>query len=190
MRVWPLVTVLVVSLAGCGGDEDGSVPSRPKNTVAYRVPSESMKPTYDVGDVIDVDVSARLPRRGDVIVFRAPAVATGVATAMCRGRDVTGTVRMCARVAKTWSKDTRFIKRVVAVAGDRISMRGGLMIVDGRLEPSHPVAACEDREVCLFPATITVPAGTVYVLGDNRGASLDSRFFGPVPLDVIVGSVY
>lgn len=77
-----------------------------------------------------------------------------------------------------------FLKRVVAVAGDAIQMRGGVLYVND-LPETQPYAAR-----CRFQADTSrqiVPAGYIFVMGDNRDNSEDSRTFGPVTLQSVVG---
>jgi signal peptidase I len=76
------------------------------------------------------------------------------------------------------------IKRVVAVGGETVEVRGCLVLVDGRTLPKVASDGCG-------PGTgpTAVPAGHVYLLGDNRGESLDSRGFGPVAVADVVGRV-
>ena len=76
-----------------------------------------------------------------------------------------------------------FIKRVVGLPGDRIRVDRGIVSIDGRQLAEPYVRFPDDRS---FSET-TVPAGSVYVLGDNRADSEDSRFFGPVGDDRLVG---
>lgn len=87
--------------------------------------------------------------------------------------------------------DEPYIKRVIAVAGDEISFRGGYVYIDGeRLDESYldgPITDCDGADYC---EGYVVPEGHVFVLGDNRGGSLDSRAFGPVPLDHIIGKAW
>lgn len=83
--------------------------------------------------------------------------------------------------------DKPYIKRIVAMAGDEISFSNGHVFVNGmQLEEAHidddtncPNAACREA--------IVVPEGHVYVLGDNRNSSQDSRYFGPIAIDSIIG---
>jgi signal peptidase I len=81
--------------------------------------------------------------------------------------------------------DTRMVKRVLGLPGDTISCRDGALLRDGAVvietyEPPGAVTEC---------ATVTVPAGSLYLLGDNREVSADSRRWGPVPASTVVGRV-
>ena len=80
-----------------------------------------------------------------------------------------------------------FIKRVVAVGGDTIAVRDGHAIRNGRRAAEPFAAPCGGGDGCDFPRAITVPDGSVFLLGDNRGGSLDSRFWGPVPVSWVIG---
>ena len=83
-----------------------------------------------------------------------------------------------------------YIKRVVGVGGDRLSIRNGHVYRNGVREPDAYAAACLGAAECNFPATITVPRGDYYMMGDNRSDSLDSRFWGPVPKAWIIGEAF
>jgi signal peptidase I len=76
-----------------------------------------------------------------------------------------------------------FIKRVVGLPGDRIRVVHGLVYLNGRKLDEPYVQHPDDRSF----AETTVPAASVYVLGDNRAESEDSRFFGPVSHDRLIG---
>jgi signal peptidase I len=76
-----------------------------------------------------------------------------------------------------------FIKRVVGLPGDRIAIERGRVVVDGTSLDEPYVRYPDDRS---FPAQV-VPAGSVYVLGDNRAGSEDSRSFGAVGEDRLIG---
>jgi len=161
----------------------------------YHIPSESMVPTLEVGDRVAAlkfplgfsryslvggqylprfpgetgRIPGAMPARGDVVVFDSP-------------RD-----------------GERLIKRVVAVAGDDVSLHGGTLVLNGRplardgaagaaetlgghrvaLDLSHGGGPDIDR--------LRIPAGKLLVLGDHRGNSLDGRYFGLVDADAVYG---
>gem|GEM_PF-253872 len=131
----------------------------------FFIPSASMEPTLMIGDRILVDkLSYHLHavHRGDIVVFATPPNENA-------GPNV---------------KD--LVKRVIGLPGDRISSQGGRVWIDGK-----PLS-----EPWLPPGTITtgiepqtVPPGKLFVMGDNRSNSQDSRFFGPIPRSLIVGRV-
>lgn len=83
----------------------------------------------------------------------------------------------------------KFIKRIVAGPGDTIKVVEGHVIRNGARENDSYIRPCPGVSECNFPAPIKVPAGHWYLLGDNRGESDDSRFWGPVPTAWIVGVV-
>ena len=78
------------------------------------------------------------------------------------------------------------VKRIVATAGHRVGLRDGRLAIDGVAAP--PDAASEAIDGTYF-GPVRVPAGAVFVMGDNRGRSVDSRKFGPVDEDDVVGCV-
>ncbi|MBI4496197.1 MAG: signal peptidase I [Deltaproteobacteria bacterium] len=149
---------------------------------AFKIPSGSMEPTLQIGDHILVSkfiygikipfTSIRLlplaePRRGDVIVFVYPLDP---------------------------SKD--FIKRVVAVGGDTVRIVNKKLYIN---EAQVPDPYAVYKEETLFPADVqkrdnfgpvSVPAGSIFVLGDNRDRSLDSRFWGFVNLENVRGKAF
>ena len=153
---------------------------------AYQIPSGSMEKTLLVGDYIyinkmlygpEIDLGMggmhllhhrfpgfRKPHPGDIIVFRYPV-------------DL--------------RKD--FIKRCVAVEGQTIEVRDKILYVDGKRQ-DEPYAIHEDDRV--IPAAmsprdnfgpITIPKGKIFMMGDNRDNSLDSRFWGPLSVDLVKG---
>lgn len=75
------------------------------------------------------------------------------------------------------------IKRVVGLPGDRVRVSHGRVLIDGKPLPEPYVRYADERS---FPE-VTVPAGTLYVLGDNRANSDDSRFWGFVPQSKVIG---
>ena len=156
----------------------------------YRIPSGSMEPTLDVGERVLVQrVTTRLgaePKVGDIIVFHPPAGADGV-PAQCGvpARDD----RPCARPTRN-NSDQTFIKRVVATGGDTVAVRDGLAIVNGRAQPAPFAASCAGGDGCDMTRPITVPKGSLFLMGDNRGNSDDSRYWGPVPDDWVIGKAF
>jgi signal peptidase I len=135
---------------------------------AFWIPSPSMVPTLEVGDRVLVNkLSYKLHdvHRGDVVVFSRPKAA-----------EVTGDDKI---------KD--LIKRVIAVGGDTIEAREGQVYVNDELieEPYLPPDTRTDN----LPRT-NVPEGQVFVMGDNRTDSQDSRIFGAIDEDTIVGRAF
>jgi len=82
------------------------------------------------------------------------------------------------------------IKRVVALGGDRISIRDGHVVRNGVREKDPYIVQCAGDSACNFPRTITIPRGDYYMMGDNRPDSEDSRFWGPVPKSWIIGKAF
>ena len=150
----------------------------------YRIPSESMEPTVHQGETVALN-GDEAPRRGDIVIFNPPAAANGEFSAMC-ARPVAA--QPCAEAGAERGSE-KFIKRIVAGPGDRLALDDGRVVLNGKPQKEPYVAACGGGEGCDFPRPITVPKGTYFMLGDNRGASDDSRFWGPVPEDWILGRV-
>ena len=155
----------------------------------YRIPSESMVPTLQVGQRVLVNrIGARFtdPKVGDVVVFHPPA---GAEQSNECGGGPPPPSQACDQPTADRA-DVNFIKRVVAGPGDRIAIRGGHVILNGKRQPDSYTIPCESSEGCDFPKTVTIPADHYFMMGDNRGASDDSRFWGPVPRDWIIGGAF
>jgi signal peptidase I len=148
---------------------------------AFKIPSGSMIPTLAVGDHILVNkfvygvrlpylrteiIPVSTPRRGDVVVFIYPQ-----------------------------EEDKDFIKRVVAIGGDVVEVRDKRVYVNDQLA-DDPHAHYDPHEADRTVPTrdnfgpFTVPPGYIFVMGDNRDHSYDSRFWGPVSLDKVKGKAF
>ena len=157
----------------------------------YQIPSESMEPTLDVGQRVLVNrflYHFKDPQVGDVVVFHPPRGADPDAPAKC---GVTaGGNEPCPEPTPERS-DQNFIKRIVAGPGDTLSIKEGHPVVNGEIKRDEPyINPCGNSGSCNFPKTITIPADHYFMMGDNRGASDDSRFWGPVPRDWIIGEAF
>jgi signal peptidase I len=162
----------------------------------YKIPSGSMEPTLHVHDRVLVNRFAKRilghdPKVGDITVFHPPAGADDQGGgSQCGDRNAgEGTPMPCDRATPQKSKQS-FIKRVVGVGGDTIAIQNGHVIRNGRMTREPFTAPCVDDSICDFPKTITVPKGYVYLMGDNRGNSDDSRFWGPVPESWVIGKAF
>jgi len=138
----------------------------------YRMPSLDMEPTIHEGDMFVASawpLTTREPRAGEIIVFRYPP-----------------------------RPEITYVKRVVATGGSTIEMRAGVVSVDGKAlrEPyvaPETIVAPEYRGVFVSPpgmfevSPLRVPEGHFFVLGDNRGNSEDSRVWGFVPRELVIG---
>jgi signal peptidase I len=154
----------------------------------YRIPSASMVPTLQVGQRVLVNRLGNYfgdPSVGDIVVFHPPVGAERAGGAQCGGSPPAGQVCMTETRAEA---DTTFIKRVVAGPGDRIRVLNGHVIRNGK-PVREPYAPCAGSG-CDFPREAVVPAGHWFMMGDNRGDSDDSRFWGPVPRDWVIGNAF
>lgn len=143
----------------------------------YEVDGASMSPTIANGNRLFVNRSAYahvdLPALGDIYPFGDP-----------RRGDI------IVLESDRTSRSAPYIKRIIGLPGETITYTEGIVIVDG--EPlvedyiNGAVTGCYVPTHC----SITIPQGHVYVLGDNRRDSEDSRFFGPVPMEDIVGKAF
>ncbi len=149
---------------------------------AFKIPSGSMEPTLEIGDHLLVNkfiygikipfssinlFPLKSPQRGDVIVFIYPP-----------------------------EPDKDFIKRVIAVGGDTVSMVNKKLYING-VEVADPHAVYRENTILLGEVQkldnfgpVTVPKGDLFVLGDNRDHSFDSRFWGFVPLKDVLGKAF
>jgi signal peptidase I len=156
----------------------------------YRIPSESMVPTLSIDQRVLVNRIGNNfsdPEVGDVMVFHPPLGATGQGQ-QC-GVQVQPDSQLCPK--PTGGKaDVNFIKRVVAGPGDRLQVRDGKVILNGKRQDEPFAEPCEGGAGCDFSGEITIPEDHWFMMGDNRGASDDSRFWGPVPREWFIGGAF
>lgn len=154
---------------------------------AFYIPSGSMTPTLLVNDRVVVSRVAydlHDPRRGDIVVFVAPNQEAARAKDDDRilpWRIVHGFFETVG-LAQPSAED--FIKRVIGLPGETVEGRAGQIYIDGR--PLSEPYLTGVPSIGDF-AEVTVPEGHLWVMGDNRGGSSDSRFFGPIPESSVVG---
>jgi len=136
------------------------------------VKGNSMLPNFVNGEFLLTDkLSYQLgePKRGDVIVFKAPPS------------------EPCSE------NECEYIKRIIGIPGDRVKVEGGLVYLNGQLLdqsflPSDFVS--DPGEFCKEGEEVTVPAGMYLPFGDNRSHSRDGREFGPIKKELIVGRAF
>ena len=157
----------------------------------FRIPSESMVPTLDGRPARAREprlLPLREPERGDVVVFKPPAGADERPRAACRAEPADGQPCPTPTTAKS---DKNFIKRVVGAAGrpPAVTRRAGLHQRQAQTSRSSSPSA-RLRRLCNLPREITIPPGHFFMMGDNRGESDDSRDWGPVPEEWIIGDAF
>jgi signal peptidase I len=156
----------------------------------YRIPTPSMVPTLVPGQRILTNRLIDHPSIGDVVVFHPPHGADNEDNPACGNPNQgTGHPQACDQPTSTESSQT-FVKRVVAGPGDTISIRNGHVYLNGVKEKDSYTEPCGDGSGCNFPQPITIPPGDYFMMGDNRGESDDSRFWGPVPNKWIIGVAF
>ena len=159
----------------------------------YRIPSESMVPTLQVGQRVLVNrLTARFgePSVGDVTVFHPPVGSEQMPLDQCGERMPRQTA---CDTPTPQESDVNFIKRIVAGPGDTISIVRGRVIRNGKptSEPFISDTCSNDNGfACTLPRPITIPPGHWFMMGDNRGESDDSRFWGPVPSEWLIGPAF
>ena len=154
----------------------------------YQIPSQSMEPTLDVNERVLVNrflYHFKDPEIGNIIVFHPPLGAE-------QGREC-GVARKPGQACPEPTpekSDTNFIKRIVAGPGDTLSIENGHPVVNGEPATEDFIMPCGGGPDCDLPKEITIPPDHYFMMGDNRGASEDSRFWGPVPRDWIIGQAF
>ena len=159
----------------------------------FEVPSKSMEPTLTIGDTMAVTRPLTQwgePHRGDTVVFRDPGGwlpgGSRPESPLAQGLEFIGMI--------PYHSGEHLVKRVIGEAGDVVECRGrGPVYVNG--VPAREPYLARGTYPCRETFTVTVPAHALWVLGDNRDDSADSRFhladgrLGSVPLSCVVGTV-
>ncbi len=153
----------------------------------FVIPTGSMEPTLVPHQRVLVNRLAYdfggSPARGDIVVFHPP---DSLSCADTHAPDGEPCPRSSAKPARDY-----FVKRVIGLPGDRLTISDGHPVINGHALTNEPyIAACGEALGCNLPKPMTVPPGEYFMLGDNRGDSDDSRFWGPIPGSWIVGSVF
>jgi signal peptidase I len=150
----------------------------------FYIPSPSMVPQLNVNDKILVSrVSYRVHgvHRGDLVVFNAPSGVIAEGT----GHHGGPLNWVTERLGLTPRNDV-LVKRVIGLPGDHIELRDGHVYVGGRLL-LEPYLRPGTETLAVGSPTLVVPPHEIWVLGDNRSDSDDSRYFGPVRVHSIIG---
>ncbi len=159
----------------------------------YRIPSGSMLPTLHINQRVLVDrIGSHFssPHVGDITVFHPPKDVSSCADPNQGGAQTAQSRAQACDVVQSQRSSETFIKRVVGLPGDRISIVNGHVIRNGKPEKDSYIVACAGDSSCNFRETITIPKGDYYMMGDNRPDSEDSRFWGPVPKAWIIGKAF
>jgi signal peptidase I len=133
----------------------------------WHVQGHSMEPGIEDGSVLLVDtVSPQLTGygRGDIVVLPTPVTTS-------YGYPV-------------------LVKRIVAVPGDRVDIRDGQLRVNGRIAVEPYLAPGTFIPPGSRPISMVIPPGSVFVMGDHRQSSFDSKAFGPVPITSLLGRAW
>jgi signal peptidase I len=156
---------------------------------AFYIPSGSMLPQLQINDRVVVSKLAydlHAPRRGDIVVFLAPPSQQPVQANQSEPTIVRWLRDAGEAIGVVTPSTEDYIKRVIGLPGDVVQARGGHVYVDGRLlvEPYLPKGV-----VTADFGPVVVPPDRLWVLGDNRGDSCDSRCFpeGAIPESSVIG---
>ncbi len=162
----------------------------------YQIPSESMEPTLDVGQRVLVNrflYHFKDPQIGDIVVFHPPQGAEGgPGGAECGdpSKGAGGSSGAACDQPTPQEASVNFIKRIVAGPGDKLSIENGHPVVNGKIPQEDFIRPCTPGGACNLPQPITIPPDHYFMMGDNRGSSDDSRYWGPIPRDWIIGKAF
>ncbi len=160
----------------------------------YKIPSGSMEPTLAIGQRVLVNrigMDFSQPHVGEIAVFHPPE---GAEQQQCgpTPHPITPGSAACSQPLPKESS-VNFIKRIVAGPGDEIYVKEGHVYRKSAgtsqfvAEQDPYIKACGISSECNFTTPIKIPPGHWFMMGDNRGDSDDSRFWGPVPTAWIIG---
>lgn len=160
--IWEVIKIVIIALVIV-------IPVRYFLFQPFLVSGQSMEPNFENGDYLIIDeISYRFhePQRGDVIVFRAPP-----------------------------QPSTRFIKRIIGLPGETVEIKDGkVMVIKENTEvldeSQYLPEGLETLPGSLGDKKVSIPENYFFVLGDNRIVSLDSRAWGLLPKQNIIGRVY
>ncbi len=163
LRRWVVAVFLILAATNVILIVSNAYTSRLLGLRAFVIRSNSMTPTLHVGDRVVADMNAYghvSPKRGDIVVFQIPSL-----------------------------PNTIYAKRVAAVGGDTIQVAGRAVTVNGSVSRDPPVAAATTNNRIGVFGPVNVPTGAVFVLGDDLADSYDSRYFGSVPVQSVLGKL-
>ena len=156
----------------------------------YRIPSPSMVPTLQVGQRVLTNRLIDHPSIGDIVVFHPPHGADLGAGVCGNPNQGGGHTQLCGTPTPQQSQQT-FIKRVVAGPDDTVQLINGHVYRNGVREKDSYIVPCSaDTPSCTFRTPIRIPPGDYFMMGDNRPDSEDSRYWGPVPDNWIIGVAF
>jgi signal peptidase I len=153
---------------------------------AFYIPSGSMEPTLNPGDRVLVNKAFFTPHRYDIIVFSDPHGGSGPDRGL-----VGGFLHWLSEgLGVAHPEDEDFIKRVIVMPGEQIKIRNHVVYADGT-PLTEPYLTPGARASMADYGPITVPDDSLFVMGDNRGNSNDSRAgLGFIPLDKVIGGAF
>ncbi len=156
------------------------------------VTGNSMNPTYQSGEKLKMSKMPYVfgdPEYGDIVVFDSTKKVMSFGenfVETCRFNMITQQFMSAEKLAVL--QDKYYIKRVIAVEGDKLEFKEGKVYRNGELLQEDYILT---QEVWTYPEgkVVTVEKGHVFVMGDNRNNSTDSRTIGSIPVDCILGKV-
>lgn len=128
-----------------------------------QVLTDSMNPTFHRGDYVLIDKFSYLfnkPKRGDIVFFK-----------------------------KKFKENQFFIQRIVAIEGDQIEVKNNIFYVNGKIVKKRKISLKEEKYYTMSLDKKKLPLGRYFLLGDYSTFSYDSRFFGDVGVERIIGKV-